>query len=218
MHRGGPLGSGFLLLFLDRGLLMTTPEEALASFVKKDPTAADFESFVTEVNKDQNDRTVAVLLGSSVETTLRTLIKRKLVITDDSDKILFHSSGPLHSFDAKIKLGFATGLFGSQTRANLHAIKVVRNSFAHTLVALTFETEVVRKVCEVMVPPPYIPTGEPNNPLVIDVPDAKNPKKRFQKIAETTGHNLLIFATLPDSVWHPQSGTFVTRLMYSPLP
>ena len=98
---------------------MTTPLEALAYLSRQDPTPQCSSAFFIEVNAEKNDRGAAILLGANAEVCLRYAIKRHLIKVDDAERTLFHSSGPLRSFKAKIRIEFTARLFGKQTKQNL---------------------------------------------------------------------------------------------------
>jgi hypothetical protein len=175
---------------------MTTPLEALAHLSRQDPTPQYFSAFFIEVNAEKNDRGAAILLAANAELCLRYAIKRHLVTIDEAERTLFHSSGPLRSFEAKIRIGFTMGLFGEQTKQNLDCIKAIRNAFAHAIIPMSFETAEVKAVCELMTAPEILPprtvdeTGKARGIL----PDFPTPRQRFQKICEAVSHNLFIVA------------------------
>jgi hypothetical protein len=102
---------------------MTTPLEALASLSRQDPTIQSFWGFHEEVNAEKNERGAAIILAANAEIALRYAIKRHLIVTDHSEKYLFHSSGPLRSFEAKIRIGYSMGLYREQTKNNLETDK-----------------------------------------------------------------------------------------------
>ncbi|MGM4967818.1 MltR family transcriptional regulator [Tardiphaga sp. 1201_B9_N1_1] len=60
---------------------------------------------------------------------------------------LFEGEAPLSSFSAKIKIGYALGLYGKIVRDDLDTIRTVRNAFAHSTVHLDFKTPAVSVVC-----------------------------------------------------------------------
>ena len=91
---------------------------------------------------------VAVLGGTILETSLESAILSRFVPLDaKKDTLLLSDEGPLSSFWAKIHLAFALGLINRQIRDELDAIRIVRNSFAHSLMKMTFNTKAVRDVC-----------------------------------------------------------------------
>jgi len=82
------------------------------------------------------DRAIAVVLTSILEQGLETAIKTHFVdLADDPDhNQLFagDGTGPLTSASAKIRLGYALGVYGKKTRNDLNLIQTVRNTFAHS--------------------------------------------------------------------------------------
>jgi hypothetical protein len=89
----------------------------------------------------QDDRTAAIILGSVLELTLQEAIQgRFTTISNSVLENIFDGNGPLATFSAKIDVGFAMGIFGPQTRNDLHSIRWIRNRFAHDMAPLTFET------------------------------------------------------------------------------
>jgi hypothetical protein len=178
---------------------MTTPLQALAYLARQNPTKEAFIRFQAEVNAEKNDRGAAILLGTNVENALQTAIDRNLVVREDVYGPLFHpSSGSLNSFEAKIRIGYAMGIYGDQHKNNLDCIKVIRNAFAHAVNPISFETAEVKAVCNLMSMPDVIPprtivaaTGEPTLRLLGD----ETAKLKFKKVCEAVGHNLFFIGT-----------------------
>jgi hypothetical protein len=54
---------------------------------------------------------------------------------------------PLGALSAKIIIGHALGLYGPLTYKDLHIIRSVRNSFAHTALPIDFGHEEINKKC-----------------------------------------------------------------------
>jgi hypothetical protein len=98
---------------------MTTALEALARLSRQKPTPEYFIAFQEEINAEKNDRGAAILLACNVEICLRFAIDRNLTLGIDAYKDLFHTGGPLRSFEAKIRVGYNMGLFRDQTKHNL---------------------------------------------------------------------------------------------------
>lgn len=89
-----------------------------------------------------SDRTAAIVLGSWVERALEQAIIKVLPRNDErAVGRLLERDGALNSFYAKIHLGFALGLYDQSIVENLEAIRRIRNAFAHTAVAIYFETQ-----------------------------------------------------------------------------
>jgi hypothetical protein len=61
---------------------------------------------------------------------------------------LFDGYGPLSSFSAKIEVAFALGFITEMERRYLHAIRDIRNQFAHsTNPNLSFDHDEIRALC-----------------------------------------------------------------------
>jgi len=173
--------------------------QALSSLAYQDPTPAYFAAFHEEIKREKNDRGAAILLSCHVEVCLRYAIRRGMKVKaqkiKDTEKLLFKSGGPLHSFEGKLRVGFALGVFGDETKYNLDCIKGIRNAFAHAVTPITFETPQVSTVCKFMKMPEILP------PCAIDPATLKprgilgefpGVREIFQKICEATSHNLFL--------------------------
>jgi hypothetical protein len=121
-----------------------TPENSEDPRVK-DPHWNPIRNIILPDAKRQPDRSLAIVLGSVVEAQLGDLIVNRLV---DNKKIadkLFTGLGPLNNFAGKIDLGFLLGLYGKETASMLHAIRGIRNLFAHEMLPLNFESPIIVK-------------------------------------------------------------------------
>lgn len=90
------------------------------------------------------DRAAAIIGGGYVEERLLRALKGHLRRNEKTFSWLFHHSGPLASFEAKIKLGILVGLLTEEFAHDLSIIKDVRNRFAHQLDLRSFETDSIR--------------------------------------------------------------------------
>jgi hypothetical protein len=74
----------------------------------------------------------AVLVGAArVDTALESLLKAALA-PPSSRETLFHTDRPLGSFGARIALAQRLGLIDPAVEQSLHALRKVRNAFAHS--------------------------------------------------------------------------------------
>ncbi len=113
---------------------------------KAGPTK-DLKRAIADINQE-NDRAAAIVGGAFVENYLTLAVKSRLrPLSARFDDKLFAGYGPLASFSAKIDLGFALHLYNDPQRADLVAIKNVRNYFAHHIDVREFENEHVAKLC-----------------------------------------------------------------------
>ncbi len=94
---------------------------------------------------DQPDRTAAIVAAAFLERAIENAITSRLKHRDEETlKGLFEdASGPLATFDAKIRVGYALDLFGPTTRGDFDRIRKIRNAFAHALIDVTFDTELI---------------------------------------------------------------------------
>lgn len=122
---------------------------SLSKLAAKFPEGGAFFDLLVDTITDRNDRAAVLTLVSLLEGALQKSLATKL-IPDDKGKLeyMFGSGAPLRDFSAKIKMGFALGVYGPNTRADLDSIREVRNSFAHTMSPIDFNTPEVENVCK----------------------------------------------------------------------
>jgi hypothetical protein len=111
------------------------------------------------------DLMVAILLTPVVEDALQRLIRTRLVATlTEADLAALFEAGPLSSLTARTRLGYALGLFGPRTRADLDRIQHVRNVFAHSWREATFESAEVAAAVDAFEPAATGGAGAPADP------------------------------------------------------
>jgi hypothetical protein len=133
------------------------PKQTLRDLSRVIPTSEDFTRIDAEV-ATAPDRHFVLMLALEVENTLRYAITSVLPNNDRSiiDKMM-DRDGVLSNFSRKIDLGYALALYEKQMHKDLTIIRNIRNSFAHTLIAITLDTPQVSN--EVI----KLRTGEPDN-------------------------------------------------------
>ena len=91
----------------------------------------------------------AVLVGAArVDTALEGLLKASLA-PPSSRETLFHPDRPLGSFGARIALAQRLGLIDPAVEQALHAVRKVRNAFAHsTAIAVLSDTSHQQRLAE----------------------------------------------------------------------
>lgn len=87
----------------------------------------------------QTDRGVAIIGGVAIETRLEGLIKTALVPGEDLPGT--------RTAAGKRETAYALGLISKAERTEIKNLFEVRNKFAHSLTATTFEADVVRPLC-----------------------------------------------------------------------
>jgi len=118
------------------------------------PTADDIRSIAQQIIDERNDRGAAILAATLVENAITYAIKRQNGRFAYQAAKLFENDGPIGSFDAKILIAECFGMFGPTTRHNIDIIKHVRNTFAHTPIPITFDTQEIRSACDSLIEPP----------------------------------------------------------------
>jgi DNA-binding MltR family transcriptional regulator len=103
----------------------------------------DFKDILHEVETD-GVRGATLSAAALIEEFLKTAIRSRLIeLSVDEDKRLFHGMGPISTLSSKIMVGYALGIFGSNTRRDLNAVRNIRNRFAHTLEDIDFDTPAI---------------------------------------------------------------------------
>ncbi len=98
--------------------------------------------------RHRNDRGAALLLAANLENSLQIAIERRLAIAETHRTILFvDEASPLRRFSAKIRMGYALGLFGGGLKSNLDLVRMIRNVFAHAASPVHFSTPEVMGAC-----------------------------------------------------------------------
>ena len=113
--------------------------------------------------EEQTDRGVAVIGAAYLDERLAEAIAGTFteIIETDTKRRKGIFSGPLSSFWAKIEMAFALGFYGEKSLKDLHRIRDIRNSFAHTVDPVSFTTPEIKKQCdELWYPAHIIPLGK----------------------------------------------------------
>jgi hypothetical protein len=106
------------------------------------------ELFLTVFPKE-TDRGCALLGGIIIENLLEKLLRKAMVSTIKDE--LFEGYGPLNTFSAKIELAYGFGLISKNEKLDLHAIRKIRNEFAHSDdYSLTFDSRPINSYVQKM--------------------------------------------------------------------
>jgi hypothetical protein len=97
-----------------------------AGFVSID----DISDYFAEIETNKNDRSVAILLGTTVENALQSAIEQAIRIDERGQRDLFNYDRPLGTFAAKIMMAHALHIFGDETRDKAHARISGRSRFS----------------------------------------------------------------------------------------
>ena len=111
-------------------------------------TGAEMLNVALSEISNQNERGAAIIGAAVVEKYLTLAIAHRFVeLTETDQNGLFDGSGPLATFAAKIRIGFAMGVFGRNIRNDLTIVHDIRNDFIHAPGALTFEADEIAVKC-----------------------------------------------------------------------
>lgn len=159
------------------------------------PDVSYYERYAEEMRAEKNERGIAILLATNLENILEEAIKRHMWVVR-SRRELFGINSPLGTFSSKIRIGYALGIFGPETLANLDVIRAIRNVFAHAKIPVQFTEPRLMAACSLlripsqMLPPVARPADwRPETPEELD---AITGRDRFKRVCEDTMHNLFM--------------------------
>jgi hypothetical protein len=119
-------------------------------------THDDEKVAIDELYYHASDRAIGIVVGSIIEMRVTALLKDNMIKEQDSAKLkgetihskMFHSSAPLGSFSAKIRLAYLLKLVNEHALRDLENLKDIRNLFAHDLSIGSFDIQVVIDKCK----------------------------------------------------------------------
>ncbi len=117
----------------------------------------DWRAILSEMDAS-DDRTAAIVAAGFLENNLAMALLAKLWKLDEKEQeeLFEKENSLLNTFHAKIQLGYALGLYFSETRDDLRYIKLVRNIFAHRLDVRSFDNSEISKLCIRLKTPAYL--------------------------------------------------------------
>jgi len=144
-------------------------ETTLANLGMPTPPALEKVIEFRQTLTKESDRGCALAVACYIDAELKELLRSYLI--DDQKEVdnLFHVSGPLSSFSARIDVCHALGLIGPQVRRDLHLMRRIRNDFAHQPGQIDFADESIASRC-----------GELYHDLL---QESLPPRKRFIRVA-----------------------------------
>jgi hypothetical protein len=168
---------------------------ALQRFSDAEPEASEIARLRREIETEKSDRAAAILIATTLERVLEYAIARHLKLEGPS-KDLFGFNSPIGTFNFKIRIGNALGIFGDEMRRDLDMIRSIRNAFAHSQRPINFSDVPVKNACALLrfqklLPPVARPRDwRPETPKELD---AIQGRKRFVRICDELIHNLLMW-------------------------
>lgn len=113
-------------------------------------TIGEFEGL--KLGQESYDRACALVLGAITEQGLETAITSHCIPLKENDvQWLFggdQAGDTAINFASKIRLGYALGIYGQETKRDLNMIRHIRNTFAHSQKMISFQTKEVSDACD----------------------------------------------------------------------
>ena len=100
----------------------------------------EFADFIAEFNSE-SDRAAAIIGAAKIDLLLCKTLQKILKNPGTKKDNLLDNSGPLGSFSARINLVYRLGVIDKEFAKLLHIVRKIRNSFAHELLGVSFESE-----------------------------------------------------------------------------
>jgi len=119
--------------------------------MKENQSKSEVELMLELTNEFQNesDRAAAVLVAAYLDYLLGELIAAKMTVEpEEVEKMLYQKgNGPLGTFSARINTAYCLGLLSKDELRDLNLIRKIRNDFAHQLIGMSFDTEIIANRC-----------------------------------------------------------------------
>lgn len=145
--------------------------KGLKELTKRPPTDEDLNILLREITSDEHARGPALVAATAVEEALRGFLQSRMVELGTSEQeALFERDAPLSTFSKLIRVAHAFGFIDTEFRRECDRIREIRNAFAHSPVALFFETPEIKTAC-LLLPKFY--------DEFLEGLDAEHPKARF---------------------------------------
>lgn len=153
--------------------------------MKEELTQGQLNSTFDEIFK-QSDRASAVVSGGILEEILQRMLISFFLQHQNVKKSMFDGLTPLSTFGAKIELCYHLGLINETEYEDLKLVKNIRNTFAHSIKSINFDTDSIKDRCL------QLNTLKKTNPPSGVMENIKNIKTLFQ--INTTMLASLLFA------------------------
>ena len=134
-----------LSLSLIRGKGSTVSKsDPIKALSRRFPLPTEIDDVIADL-ETKNDREIAIIGGGLLECCFERALIRSFQDHDPSlCGRLFQNRGPLSDLDSKILMARALGLINASMAEELNRVRLVRNAFAHAIIAIDFDTEVIK--------------------------------------------------------------------------
>ena len=106
-----------------------------------------FQNVRRELAKE-SDRGLALYATAHIDTELEKLLKKKLIGSEKHVKEILSFNGPLGTFSSKVKLSYSLGLIDKVMMDDINILRKIRNEFAHSDEAISFNTQNMKDLCD----------------------------------------------------------------------
>jgi hypothetical protein len=160
----------------------STPKQRLKDFSDAIPSDTATHAIMLALESQQHDfgdYAIAVIGAGLLEKALEAVILIRFIELKPSERdslFDYQRQGPLCDLSARIKVAYALGVFGPQTRDDLEYIRTIRNAFAHSMTPLRFEAKEVADICALLHTPTTIKLIDR---MLLAVGEAETPRRRY---------------------------------------
>ncbi|MCO5073511.1 MAG: hypothetical protein M9944_20130 [Rhizobiaceae bacterium] len=134
---------------MSRGGSRGKQKPSLSDLSRSELTIEELELWKQELSSG-TDRACALVAAAYLDHVLQTAIKsyfRADFEPNDANEVFSKPQAPLSSLSGKIDVAFALAHFGSKERGDLHAIRRIRNAFAHSPRPIEFTHDLIALEC-----------------------------------------------------------------------
>lgn len=170
-----------------------TPKQRLTELANAIPSDTAIHATMIALESTQDafaDYAIAVVGAGLVEKALEVVILTRFVALkpDERESIFdYIKQGPLCDLSSRTKISYALGRFGPKTRDDLEHVRTIRNSFAHSLNLLRFETKEVADICALLHTPTTIKFIDR---FLFPLGDTDTPRRRYIETTATLAGRL----------------------------
>jgi|ERR1700722_5612866 len=107
----------------------------------------DFKKFLKEF-QSETDRGAALVGAAIIDHRLTDTLRSFMVSNKAASTLLDGATAALGTFSSRIDATFALGLISAHEYGECHAIRKVRNEFAHSKHGTTFKDPDVKRLCD----------------------------------------------------------------------
>ncbi|WMT71062.1 hypothetical protein [Bradyrhizobium sp. Ash2021] len=175
---------------------------------RKQGSVEDIAEFTKQLHNESNDRGAALLAVTNADVALSAALYQRLRIGEAKREEFDKLGGPLETFSQRIMMGEVLQIYGPDTKYNLDLLRLLRNTFAHAHIPVTFETKEIAASIQLFKP---LPLKLPHAVGADAKPVPAGSRDRFLHHCEIVTHNLGVWAfygVLPVSEVHLPPGYF----------